>query len=371
MAKLGDLLLHRFKILLLSVVIWSTKLVMADVPAIFIFGDSTVDVGTNNYVNGSLATANNPYYGIDYPHHIATGRFSNGYNPADIIATHLGNYTESPPAFYALVEKTSTTFKSSILRGVNFASGGSGILDDTGTPGFHHVVSLTQQIEQFQSVCGNITEIYGDDDIASKLLANAFYLISVGSNDFFDQFRYNYNISAPELITYLSDTFANHLQNLYDLGARKFGIVSIPTIGCCPAIRSVTPGGACNETLNDFAQSFYNTTLSLLQEFSSTNPGVKFSLGNSYLMTKGVIDNAVASGFEEVESACCGTGPSKGSSKCTPKSDLCEKRDKYLFWDWFHPTQKASEMAALSLLYATGQEFVTPLNFSTLASIQL
>lgn len=76
----------------------------------------------------------------------------------------------------------------------------------------HHVVSLTQQIEQFQSVCENITEIYGDDDIASKLVANAFYLISVGSNDFFDQFRYNYNISAPELITYLSDTFANHLQ---------------------------------------------------------------------------------------------------------------------------------------------------------------
>lgn len=89
MAKLGDLLLHRFKILLLSVVIWSTKLVMADVPAIFIFGDSTVDVGTNNYVNGSLATANNPYYGIDYPHHIATGRFSNGYNPADIIGIYI------------------------------------------------------------------------------------------------------------------------------------------------------------------------------------------------------------------------------------------------------------------------------------------
>ncbi|KAK4346980.1 hypothetical protein RND71_033319 [Anisodus tanguticus] len=365
MAKLGNSVMI---FLLHIVVIWSSnKLVMADVPAIFIFGDSTVDVGTNNYLNGSLATANNPYYGIDYPNHAATGRFSNGYNPADIIAMHLGNYTESPPAFYALVQKTS--FKSSILRGVNFASGGSGILDDTGNPGFHNVVSLTRQIEQFQTVCGNITEIFGDVK-GSKLIANAFYLISVGSNDFFDQFRYNYNISALELITDLIDTFENHLQNLYNLGARKFGIVSIPTIGCCPAIRSVTPGGACNETLNGYAQIFYNTTLSLLQDFSSANPGMNFSLGNSFLMTKGVIDNAVASGFEEVEAACCGTGPFKGSEKCSSKSDLCKKRDKYLFWDYFHPTQKAAAMAALSLLYATGQEFVTPINFTTLATIQ-
>ncbi|MCD7448758.1 hypothetical protein HAX54_045699 [Datura stramonium] len=337
------------------------------VPAIFIFGDSTVDVGTNNFVNDSLATANNPYYGIDYPNHVATGRFSNGYNPADFIAMHLGNYKESPPAFLALVQKPST-FKSGILGGVNFASGGSGILDDTGNPGFHHVVSLSRQIEQFQTVCGNITEILGDVK-GSKLLANALYVISVGSNDFLDQFRYNYNISASELIADLTDAFANHLQNLYNLGARKFGIVGIPPIGCCPAIRSVTFGGACNETLNGYAQIFYNTTLNLLQHFSSANPGMNFSLGNSFLMTKGVIDNAVASGFEEVEAACCGTGPYKGRDKCSPKYDVCKKRDEYLFFDWFHPTQKAAEMAALSLLYATGQEFVTPINFTTLATI--
>ncbi|XP_055803607.1 GDSL esterase/lipase At5g33370-like [Solanum dulcamara] len=364
MVKLGDILLRYgvIMIFMLHVVIWSSKhkLVMADVSTIFIFGDSTLDVGTNNYLNGSLATANNPYYGIDYPHHAATGRFSNGYNPADFI--------ESPPAFLALVQKQST-FKSGILRGVNFASGGSGILDDTGNPGFHNVVSLTRQIEQFKTVCGNITQILGDVK-GSKLIANAFYLISVGSNDFFDQFRFNYNISAPELITDLTDTFAIHLQNLYNLGARKFGISGIPPIGCCPAIRGVTPGGACNETLNGYAQIFHNTTLSLLQDFSSANPGMNFSLGNSFLMTKGVIDNPVASGYEEVEEACCGTGPFKGGDKCSKKSDVCEKRDEYLFWDWFHPTQKASEMAALSLLYANGQEFVTPINFTTLATIQ-
>ena len=57
-------------------------------PTLFIFGDSTFDVGTNNFIN-STAKANVPYYGIDFPYSVATGRFSNGLNTAD----QIGNYT--------------------------------------------------------------------------------------------------------------------------------------------------------------------------------------------------------------------------------------------------------------------------------------
>ena len=52
---------------------------------IFIFGDSTVDVGTNNHIKNCSARADHPYYGIDYPGGVATGRFSNGLNSADGI----------------------------------------------------------------------------------------------------------------------------------------------------------------------------------------------------------------------------------------------------------------------------------------------
>lgn len=55
-----------------------------DLPPVFLFGDSTFDVGTNNHIP-SKATADFPYYGIDYPDSIPTGRFSNGYNSADEI----------------------------------------------------------------------------------------------------------------------------------------------------------------------------------------------------------------------------------------------------------------------------------------------
>ena len=55
------------------------------VPAIFVFGDSTADVGTNNYIPECGAKADMLFNGIDYPDAKPTGRFSNGYNTIDFI----------------------------------------------------------------------------------------------------------------------------------------------------------------------------------------------------------------------------------------------------------------------------------------------
>ena len=53
--------------------------------AFFVFGDSLVDSGNNDYLLTS-ARADSPPYGIDYPTHRPTGRFSNGLNIPDIIS---------------------------------------------------------------------------------------------------------------------------------------------------------------------------------------------------------------------------------------------------------------------------------------------
>ena len=57
--------------------------------AFFVFGDSLVDSGNNNYL-ATTARADSPPYGLDYPTHHATGRFSNGRNVPDIISEYLG-----------------------------------------------------------------------------------------------------------------------------------------------------------------------------------------------------------------------------------------------------------------------------------------
>lgn len=53
--------------------------------AFFVFGDSLVDNGNNNYL-ATTARADSPPYGIDYPTRRPTGRFSNGFNIPDFIS---------------------------------------------------------------------------------------------------------------------------------------------------------------------------------------------------------------------------------------------------------------------------------------------
>lgn len=53
-------------------------------PAVIVFGDSTVDPGNNNAIL-TMVRCDYPPYGKDFVGHRATGRFSNGKIPSDII----------------------------------------------------------------------------------------------------------------------------------------------------------------------------------------------------------------------------------------------------------------------------------------------
>ncbi|KAH9667899.1 hypothetical protein KPL70_021223 [Citrus sinensis] len=89
------------------------------VPRYFIFGDSLFDNGNNNALPAK-AKANYPPYGINFPEG-PTGRFSSGLNIVDAIAQLLDGFI--PPFASARGEN--------ILQGLNYASGGAGIRDET------------------------------------------------------------------------------------------------------------------------------------------------------------------------------------------------------------------------------------------------
>lgn len=62
----------------------------AQVPCYFIFGDSLFDNGNNNALS-TMAKANYPPYGIDFPKG-STGRFTSGRNTGDILGICLFYY---------------------------------------------------------------------------------------------------------------------------------------------------------------------------------------------------------------------------------------------------------------------------------------
>ncbi|CAK7350339.1 unnamed protein product [Dovyalis caffra] len=94
----------------------------SEVPCFFIFGDSMVDSGNNNYLK-TKAKVNYQPYGIDFPDG-PTGRFSNGRTVADVLGDLLG--------FKSFIKSFPTANGSQILKGVNYASGYAGIRNETG-----------------------------------------------------------------------------------------------------------------------------------------------------------------------------------------------------------------------------------------------
>ena len=91
----------------------------AKVPAIIVFGDSSVDAGNNNAVS-TLLKSNFPPYGRDFAGGHATGRFCNGRIPPDFISEAFG----LKPAIPAYLDSNYNI--ADFTTGVCFASAGTG-----------------------------------------------------------------------------------------------------------------------------------------------------------------------------------------------------------------------------------------------------
>ncbi|XP_040957352.1 GDSL esterase/lipase At4g16230 isoform X4 [Gossypium hirsutum] len=146
------------------------------IPTIFIFGDSIVDVGNNNYIN-TLAKAMFPN-GIDFCKNCLSGRFTNGRTVIDILEQRLGAKDFRPP--YLAPNTTGDV----VLRGVNYASSGSGILNDTGLI-WGGRISLDEQISNFKETKARIVSIIGRRETKRLLKHQSLFIVVTGSNDFF------------------------------------------------------------------------------------------------------------------------------------------------------------------------------------------
>ncbi|XP_052141701.1 GDSL esterase/lipase At5g55050-like [Oryza glaberrima] len=345
----------------------------AKVPAIFVFGDSTVDVGNNNYLAGIGARADFPHNGVDFPGGEPTGRFSNGLIGVDFIAAAMG-FTRSPPPYLSLIAMDANSSgevmsnmmmaAASAMKGASFASGGSGVLDSTGT-----TISMTKQIEYFSDLRDQISTILSAEK-ASTLLSKSIFLISAGGNDAFEFFSQNKSpdsTAIQEFCEAFISTYDSHVKTLYNLGARKFAVINVPLLGCCPYLRSQNPTGECIEPLNQLAKRLNGEIRDLFRDLSSEMQGMKYSIASSYELISSLIENPQAAGFVEVKSACCGGGGKFNAEEaCTPSSSCCADRSRYLFWDLLHPTQATSKIVGLAF-YDGAARFVSPITFKQLA----
>nr|POE63922.1 gdsl esterase/lipase [Quercus suber] len=259
-----------------------------NVPAYFVFGDSLVDPGNNNYIV-SLAKANHIPNGIDFG--MPTGRFTNGRT------IELGFKDYLPPYL------APTTAGAVILRGVNYASGGGGILNDTGKI-FGGRLNLDAQIDNFANSRQDIISSIGAPE-ALTLFGKAVFFATIGSNDFLDNYltpvisAVKQKLVTPNVfVGVMISRYRLQLMRLYNLGARKIIVANVGPIGCIPYQRDINlaTGDECVSFSNQLAQLFNAELKSLITDVSTNLQGSKFVYADAYSIVEDILKNYISYG---------------------------------------------------------------------------
>ncbi|KAF5947051.1 hypothetical protein HYC85_017279 [Camellia sinensis] len=172
---------------------------------------------------------------------------------------------------------------------------------------------LIFSIQQFFTVYNNRVVVMGSD-ATKKMLSKSLFFISVRSNDIFGYFLTNSTMPPELYITHLMHQYEAYIKvvqairknhnlihltflrkddtefnsvslcevTLYNFGAKKFGIIGVPPIGCYPAQRRYNATRGCQEGLNDFARAFHFALDTLMRKISTELPEMKYSLGNTW-----------------------------------------------------------------------------------------
>ncbi|KAK3445870.1 GDSL esterase/lipase At2g04570 [Eucalyptus grandis] len=315
----------------------------AKVPAIIVFGDSTVDAGNNNHISTILRSNFEPY-GRDFYGKKPTGRFSNGRITTDFIAEAF-KIKPSIPAYLDPDYKISD-----FATGVTFASAGTGY--DNATSDVLSVIPLWKEIEYYKDYQKKLRSYLGPSS-ANQVLGEALYMISIGTNDFLENYytmpgrRSQFSVTQYE--DFLIGIAEKFVRDLYGLGARKISFGGLPPMGCLPLERTtnVMEQNQCVDNYNDVALEFNGKLKGMVGRLSSELKGINLVFSNPYYITMHILRRPASYGFESTSVACCSTGLFEMGYACQQNNPFtCQDANKYVFWDAFHPTERTSRIVA-------------------------
>ncbi|PON51383.1 Lipase [Parasponia andersonii] len=335
---------------LISITTTTTASPSPSIPAVFAFGDSTIDPGNNNGLTGvsAIFSGDHPPYGKDFPNHIPTGRFSNGKLATDYLVSNLG-IKELLPAY-----RDPALTDADLATGVSFASSGSGI--DNATNSIAGIASTARQLQYFDEAMQRIERHVGKNR-SQELVRDSLFVFSTGFNDvLYSQVLGTIDIhqstSYNATFTYrdfLVETLGSYVQSLYTKGARKFGVAGLPPLGCIPllvTVDSMLPSShmlqrVCVDRLNQYAQDFNSKLQAHLTSLQQSLPESKIAYFGIYDSIMDMVTYPSKYGFLQTLQGCCGTGLFEVGPLCIQGMPTCLDASKSVFWDSAHPTQAA------------------------------
>jgi phospholipase/lecithinase/hemolysin len=273
---------------------------------LYAFGDSLSDAGNIFNLSGYPAP---PYY---------NGHFSNGLTWVEDLSLKLGLGTLTP----------------SSKGGNDWAYGGA----QTGP----QIPGITPALVSLDAEVAGYLGLHHTAD------PNALYTLSIGGNDIFQAFDALHagRIGPGDLPTVVETAVANtisEVSTLANAGMKTLVFYELPDVSLTPLFN--TQSTLVKDAAQQMSAAF---DLGVLDGLAPLENLMKLKVYDLpiYAQTDAIVQDPALYGFDNVTDACWTggfTGPKPGEKPCAP---TVAGQDKYLFWDFVHPTEHGHLLTA-------------------------
>ncbi|GKD55475.1 GDSL esterase/lipase-like protein [Tanacetum coccineum] len=167
---------------------------------------------------------------------------------------------------------------------------------DNLTSAIMFVISLWKELEYYKEYQNKMRTYLGAEK-ASKVLMEALDLISLGTNDFLENY-YAFPLrsathSIEQYENFLIGISRNFIIDLYNLGARKIAISGLPPMGCLPLQRteSFFLGKICIQSYNRVAREFNMKLQQVVLKLNQELGGIRLVYSDIYNILSDIIKN--------------------------------------------------------------------------------
>lgn len=311
---------------------------------LFVFGDSYVDTGNNNFTVQAWKFP----YGETFPG-FPTGRYSDGLVFTDFLASFMGLRSPMP------YEQWNHLSKRRVRSGMNFPHGGAGVFNT-----YHKVPNVTTQINIFKQYI--IDGVYNKHDLDKSMALVALsgndyqqYIIDGGTDEGFRAF-----------VMKVLDQLELNLREIGKIGVKKVVMLNLEPLGCLPNKAVFLSYEKCDQHANN-ETVFHNMLLQqIVQRLNNETIDSPFQILDLYSAFLSVINKQGGEGYSGITKKAgfkfgnpllkpcfiatsaeylCGSVDANGVKLYT----LCENPNDSLFWDLYHPTQSGWQEIFTSL----------------------
>lgn len=282
--------------------------------AMYVFGDSLSDVGNDALISGGAVPRSTIFTDGS-----TTGRFTNGYNYIDYMASFMG-----------------LTVTPSVAGGTNYAYGGARV--DGITPALVPLggKSFNQQVASYVGSHAGAAD------------PNALYVLWAGANNVSDGITTVALGGSPAAIgTQIGNSIASIGSAISALGlngAQHFLVFNLPDLSQTPVVRYA--GSALLSGVAQSASIGFNTALTSLVG-SAAFSTLDITLFDAFTEQTKITNDPAAYGFTDTTHACYTGDPDGAPRPGWGAPTLCADASGYMYFDYMHPSEALHNRLAL------------------------